>query len=100
MSTTRSQKKRNNKQEIVEYVSENLVSPIGVENPNHPGQDVIVAGPSNAKFPRIENSIFERLRTSLKEEITSEIRSLLLESQKEMLKLLKTETGDTVRGAD
>ena len=33
----------------------------------------------------------------MKEEITSEIKNLLIESQKEMLKLLKPETGESVR---
>ena len=37
------------------------------------------------------------MRASSKEEITSEIKSLLIESQKEMLKLLKPKTGERVR---
>ena len=39
----------------------------------------------------------ESLRSSLKEEITSEIETLLLESQKEMLKLLRPETRENIR---
>ena len=37
------------------------------------------------------------MRASLKEEITSEIKTLLIESQKEMLKLLKPETRGIIR---
>ena len=57
-----------------------------------------MAGPSRPNSPRIENSLKERLRASLKEEITSEIKNLLIESQKEMLKLLKPETRENARG--
>ena len=81
MSTTRSQKRKNNQQESVESVSEGVVSPIVVENPCFSDQDVSIAGPSKPKSPRIENSFSENLRDSLKEEKTSEIRSLLIESQ-------------------
>ena len=98
MSTTRSQKRRNNQQESTgENVSESLISPIGVGNPCSLNQNDEVAGPSRPKTPRIENSLFESLRTSLKEEITSEIKNLLVESQKEMLKLLKPETRGNIR---
>ena len=62
-------------------------------------QDVVVAGPSKPKSPRVENSVLESLRVSLKEEITSEIKSLLMESQREMLKLLRSETGEIVRNS-
>ena len=55
-------------------------------------QDDGVAGPSKPKSPRVENSILESLRVSLKEEIISEIKGLLAESQREMLKLLRPET--------
>ena len=69
-----------------------------MENPCSSNQDVEVAGPSRPKSPRIENSLLENLRASLKEEITSEIKNLFIESQKEMLKLLKPETRESVRG--
>ena len=46
---------------------------------------------------RDENSTLESLRASLKEEISSEIKSLLLESQRELLKLLKPKTGENTR---
>ena len=70
------------------------MSPIIVEKTCHLDQDVSVAGPSRSKSPRIENSLLESLRTSLKMEITSEIKSLLVESQNEMLKLLKPKIGE------
>ena len=97
MSTTRSQKRRNNQQENTESVSEGFVSPIVVNNSCPLEQDVSVVGPSRPKSPRIENSLLESLRVSLKEEIISEIKSLLVESQKEMLKLLRPETRENVR---
>ena len=53
-------------------------------------------GPSKPKSPRLEGSFLENLRASLKEEINSEIKNLLVESQKEMLKLLKPETRENV----
>ena len=96
MSTTRSQKRKNDQQESDRNVSEGFVSPV-VENPCFSEQVVEVAGPSKPKSPRIENSLLESLRASLKEEITSEIKNLLVESQKEMLKLLKPETRGIVR---
>ena len=97
MSTTRSQKRRNDQQEGDRNVSEGFVSPIGVGNPCSSNQDVEVAGPFRPKSPRIENSLLKNLRASLKEEITSEIKNLLIESQKEMLKLLKPETRENAR---
>ena len=97
MSTTRSQKRRNNQQENNESVSESFVSPVVAENLCPLDQHVSIVGPSKPKSPRIEGSFFEILRASLKEEITSEIKNLLVESQKEMLKLLKPETRENVR---
>ena len=96
MSTTRSQKRRNEQQGDKD-VSEGFISPIVAENPCSSNQDDEVAGPSKPKSPRIENSLLESLRASLKEEITSEIKNLLIESQKEMLKLLKPETRGIIR---
>ena len=97
MSTTRSQKRRNDQQNSGENVSEGLISPIVAENPCSLNQDDEVAGPSRPKSPRVENSLLESLRISLKEEITSEIKNLLAESQREMLKLLKPETRGNTR---
>ena len=97
MSTTRSQKRRNDQQSTSENVSEGLISPIVVGNPCSSNQDDVIAGPSKPKSPRIENSLLESLRASLKEEITSEIKNLLIESQKEMLKLFKPETRRIIR---
>ena len=71
-----------------------------VENVDLGVQGVVVAGPLSAKSPRIENSILEGLRASLKEEIPSEIRDLLAKSQKDLLKLLKPKTKENVREQD
>ena len=97
MSTTRNQKRKNNQQESTKSVSESFVSPILVNNSCHLDQDVNVAVPSRPKSPRIKNSFLQSLRASLKEEITSEIKKFLVESQKEMLKLLKPETRENAK---
>ena len=97
MSTTRSQKRKNTQRETDDNVSEGFVSPINMENSHPLDQNVELAGPSRPKSPRVENSLLESMRSSLKEEITSEIKTLLLESQKEILKLLRPETRDNVR---
>ena len=76
MSTT-SQKRRNKQQERSEIVFENVSSHILVENVVSSHQDAPISGSSSAKSPRIENSVLEGLRSSLKEAIISEIRSLL-----------------------
>ena len=94
--STRSQMRRNNFQENAKRVNETVVCPIPVENRDLGEPGVVVAGPSRAKSPRIENSAFESLRASLKEEITSAIKSLLSESQKALLILLKPKTGENV----
>ena len=98
MSTTRSQKRKNTQQENSENVSDGFVSPVVVVgNPCFSEQDANTAGPSKPKSPRIEKSLLESLRVSLKEEITSEIKNLLIESQKEVMKLLKPETRENIR---
>ena len=97
MSTTRSQKRKNVQREADDNVSEGFISPINMESSRPLDQDVELAGPSRPKSPRVENSLLESLRSSLKEEITSEIKTLLLESQKELLKLLKPETRENIR---
>ena len=97
MSTTRSQKRKNFQQENSENVSGSFLSPVVGEVSCFPEQDVSCAGPSEPKSPRIENSLIESLRASLKDEITSEIKNLLIESQKEMVKLLKPETRENIR---
>ena len=97
MSTTRSQKRKNTQRETDDNVSEGFVSPINMENSHPLDQNVELAGPSRPKSPRVENSLLESMRSSLKEEITSENKTLLLESQKEILKLLRPETRDNVR---
>ena len=60
----------------------------------------MIVGPASAKFPRIESSALESLRASLKEELTSEIRGLLAESQKELLKLLRPKTNENIDDQD
>ena len=98
--STRRQKIKNNQQENLEGVSESLAAPVLVENLKPVEQDVTVAVPSNAKSTRIGNSVFESLRASLKKELTFEIKGILLESQRELLKLLKPKTGENIRGGD
>ena len=58
-----------------------FVSPVLVQNVNLGDQDVMIAVASTAKSPRVENGDLEKLRASLKEEITSEIKGLVIESQ-------------------
>ena len=65
-----------------------------VENGGLVEQDVFIAGPFHAMSPKVENSTLEGLRICLKEETTSEIKNRLVESQRELLKLLKPKTGD------
>ena len=96
MSTTRSQRRRNNQQKANESVSEGFFSPVVAENSCPIDQDVSVAGSSKPKPPRIEGSFLEIFRAFSKEEITSEIKNRLVESQREMLKLLKPETRENV----
>ena len=65
--STRSQKRGNNHQERSENVSECLVFPVFLENANATEHDVVVTGPSRAKSHRVENSVLESSRVSLKE---------------------------------
>ena len=82
--STRSKKRKNNFQEGSEKISETITSLVLVENVVLSDQDVKAVVPSSAKSPRIENSVLRGLlRASLKEEINSEIRDLLAESQRE-----------------
>ena len=97
MSTTRSQKRNNAQRDADDNVSEGFILPINMESSRPLDQDIELAGPSKPKSPRVENSLLESLRSSLKEEITSEVKTLLLESQKEMLKLLRPETRENIR---
>ena len=82
-------------QESTENVSESIVSPILVENGGLGEPDVMFSGPSHAKSLRVKNSTSESRRASLKEELTSEIKSLLVESQREPWNLLKPKTGES-----
>ena len=90
LSKTRSQKRKNDQQESSNNLSEGLFSQGLSEYDIHADQGVQTASPSNPKSPRIENSILEIIRISLKNEIISEIKILLAESQKEMLSLLNS----------
>ena len=56
MSTTRSQKRRNDQQSTSENVSEGLISPIVVGNPCSLNQDDEVAGPSRPKSPGLKTA--------------------------------------------
>ena len=100
MSTTCSQKRRNNLQESSKNASEGLISPVVVENEEFLDQGASTTGPSNAKSARIENSVLESLRASLREEIPSKIKTLLIESQKETMKFLRPKTGESTREED
>ena len=73
-----------------ENVSDCNFSFILVVNVDLGESDVMVAGPFKAKSPGVEGSALERIRVSLTEEITSERKRLVLESQNELLKLLKS----------
>ena len=99
MSTTRNQRSTNNQQENYESASEYLVSPIVTENNHFVDHDVRSPGPSRSKSPRVESSALESLRTSLKDEITSELKSLSADSQKEILRLFEAKTNTNVREA-
>ena len=83
--------------ENIGSVRENLTSPILVGFKCSDEQDVEVSGPSSAKSPKVEDSVLESLRAFLKKDITSEIKGLLLKSQKGLLKLLKPKTGESTK---
>ena len=72
------EKNKSPDQESTENVIEIIVSPVSGGGVASSEQDVLVAGPSKAKSPRIDGSLLEDLRASLKEEITSEIKGLSL----------------------
>ena len=75
MSTTRSQKRRNNSQDNPENASEVIIPTSLQVNTDLSEQNTLIAGPSSAKSPRIEKSALEELRASLKDGITSDIRA-------------------------
>ena len=89
--------KRVKKQESTENVNETIIPSVLVENIDLRDQDVIVAEQSSAKSIRLEKSVLEVLKASLKKKTTSEIRGLLAEFQKELLKLLKPKTNENIR---
>ena len=85
--STRIQRKKNIQQENVSDCNFSFVLVVNVDLDE---SDVMVAGPFKAKSPGVEGCALERIRVSLKEEITSERKGLVLESQNELLKLLKS----------
>ena len=74
-----------------------MISPGLVGNEIQADQDILVSGPSCAKFPRTGSSVLGNSRASLEGEIPTEIKSLLVESQKELLRLLKPKTNENIR---
>ena len=66
---TRSQRRKNNQQESAENVREIFVYAIVEEKESLGKQDVLVAGPSNSKSPRVETSILKRTRMELPPDI-------------------------------
>ena len=64
--STRRQKRQNNLQEGSENVNETITSAVFVGNVDLSDQNVKATGLSSAKSPRIENSLLEGLRASLK----------------------------------
>ena len=100
MSRARSQKRKTNHQDSADKVSEDIISPVAIGNSGLLDQDVLDAGPWSAKSPRLENSVLKSMTASLKEEITSEIKNVLVDFQKEMLKLLKPKTGENAKEED
>ena len=76
--TTRSQKRK----AVAELISWEFETSV-TEN-NQP--ENLIAGPS--KFPRIQPNNLEEMRTSLRKEIMSDLGKILVENQKEMMKLV------------
>ena len=74
-------------------MSETIVSPVLEENVDLGEEpDFLVVGPSRTKSHMMENSTLESESFFKKKEITSEIKGMLIQSQKEVLKLLKPKT--------
>ena len=74
-----------------DIVNSDFVSLLLVQTVFLGDQNVMSTGPSCPNSTGVENSELERLKPFLKEEITSEIKILLVESQKQLLRLLKAE---------
>ena len=89
----RSQKKNTVQQEVTEIVSSIIVSTVLVEDVDLGEQDIMLECACRPKSPRVERTELEKARASLKEEMTSELNGLLVESRKELLKVLKTRNG-------
>ena len=76
--TTRSQKRK----AVVELVSGEFETPVVENNSN----ENLIAGPS--KIPRIETENLEEIKTSLRNEIMTDLTKILAENQKEIFKLI------------
>ena len=76
--TTRSQKKKAGAELVSEEVEASIVENNSCEN--------LVAGPS--KILRVEPKHLDEIKTSLREEIMSDLAKILAENQKEILKLI------------
>ena len=76
--TTRSQKRK----AVAELVSGDFETSIAGNTPS----ENLIAGPS--KVPRVEPENLEEIKTSLRKEIMSDLTKILVENQKEMLKLI------------
>ena len=79
------QKGRNNQRESTKNVSAIIFPPGLCESIDFCDQEVMIAGPSRPKSPRIDNSDLKSLRASEK-------KGLLIESQRELLNMLKPKT--------
>ena len=73
-----------------------MVSLTVVENERPVGQDVLLESPFRAKTTWVENSSLESLKASLEAELTSEIKNLLAEYQKELLKFIEPKVGECI----
>ena len=76
--TTRSQKKK----AVAELVSGEFEASVAENN----SSETLAAGPSNSL--RVEPENLEKIKTSLRQEIMSDLTKILAENQKEMLKLI------------
>ena len=58
----------------------------------------MIAGPSRPKTARVENRTLASLRASLELYITTEIKQILMESQRVLLRMLKSNTEASENG--
>ena len=79
--SSRSRKRETSQQEITEIVSSNPIALVLVQIVGLGKQDTVIAGPFCPKSPKGGHSVLEKLRASINEDIPSEIKNLLVESQ-------------------